>query len=276
MNEKIFRFHNESRAVGGINWRIGILNDTFLLHTHDYYEVEYASEGHGITRINGVEYPISAGSIWVLGPNDDHMLEGNNVKVHHMGIYLPDVPRDVASLLEDASFPLAGKIEDPAERKAFESYFSLFADAPPHPVYRERQYHAAATLILIHCFSHADRAKTASNKTVNYVRHAIRYINDHLKEPLTLSAVANELHIVPCYLSGIFAEYAGCPFYEYVTRNRLRHARVLLLRTDKSVTDVAGECGFGCVSAMNRAFQKYLGTSPSQLRKTAREAQSEP
>lgn len=266
MSEKIFRFHDETRLTGGVNWRITLLDEAFLLHTHDYYELEYASEGTGVNVINGVEYPIEAGSLWILGPNDDHMLTGNHVRVHHLGIYLPDTSRELASLLEGASFPMVGTVE-PSSRAALPPYFSLFADAPEDDALREKHYQAVATLILAKGLSLVRPTSGTVNKTASYVRSAIRYIHEHLREPLTLSSVANELHIVPCYLSSIFSSHAGCPFNEYVTRSRLRHARALLLHTDKSVTDVAGESGFGCVSAMNRAFRKHLDTTPSALRK---------
>lgn len=267
MNNKIFRFHKESRSHGGINWRISVLNEIFLLHTHDYYEIEYASEGVGTNTVNGVEYPITPGSVWLLGPNDDHMLAGENVRIHHMGVYLPDAPREITSLLEKNATPLIGVIEDEDERRIFESYFSLFEHAPDNTFLCEKQYQATATLILIYCLAHLQPAKREESKTANYVRSAIRYVNEHLKEPLSLSTVAEQLHVVPCYLSGIFSHYAGCTFNEYVTRCRLRYARMLLAQTDKSVTEVAGESGFGCVSAMNRAFRKYLDTCPSAFRK---------
>lgn len=268
MSEKIFRFHNEvHNAAGGINWRVSTLDSVFLLHTHDYYEIEYAAEGTGVNTINGIEYPIVPGSIWILGPNDDHMLEGGHVRIHHIGIYLPDVPRDLAALLEESAPPMVGTVEDPAARATLAEYFTLFGGAPENALLRERHYQAVATLILTACLFHGKHVTGTVGKTANYVRQAIRYINDHLREPLSLSTVAKQLHIVPCYLSGIFSEYAGCPFNEYVTRSRLRYARMLLLGTDKSVTDVAGECGFGCVSAMNRAFRKYLDTCPSAVRR---------
>lgn len=267
MTEKIFRFHNESGAAGGVNWRVNVLDEIFLLHTHDYYEIEYASEGTGTNRINGIEYPILPGSVWLLGPNDDHMLEGQNLKIHHLGMYMPELSRDLSSLLEEASAPMVGVLDSEADRRTLASYFALFSDAPEQDVLRERQYQAAATLILVFCLSRVPKASQVATKTANYIRHAIRYINEHIGEPISLADVCNELYIVPCYLSAIFSEHAGCPFNEYVTRSRLRHARTLLLRTDKSVTDVAGECGFGCVSAMNRAFRKYLNTCPSALRK---------
>lgn len=266
MSEKIFRFHEETRLTGGVNWRVTVLDEAFLLHTHDYYELEYASEGEGVNVINGIEYPIEAGSLWILGPNDDHMLTGQRVRVHHVGIYLPDASRELVALIESTSFPLVGTVE-PAARATLPSYFSLFADAPEDDALREKHYGAVATLILAKGLSLVRPSAGTLSKTAGYVRSAIRYINEHLRENLSLSLVAKELHIVPCYLSGIFSRHAGCPFHEYVTRSRLRHARALLLHTDKSVTDVADECGFGCVSAMNRAFRKYLDTCPSEVRR---------
>lgn len=268
MSEKIFHFHNEtSNAAGGINWRASVLDSSFLLHTHDYYEIEYASSGSGINTVNGIDYPIEPGSFWILGPHDDHMLRGNHAAIHHIGIYLPDASRDLSALLEGASLPIVGKIEGEAKQERILSYFALFDDAPESGALRGRHYQAVATLLCTGFLSSGNRATDTIGKTANYVRLAIRYVNDHIREPLSLSDVATELHIVPCYLSSIFARYAGCPFHEYVTKSRLRHARILLVSTEMSITDVAGESGFGCVSAMNRAFRKHLDTTPSALRK---------
>ena len=40
----------------------------------------------------------------------------------------------------------------------------------------------------------------------------------------------------------------------------------LLLETNKSITDIAFECGFNSVSSFNRSFKKVKGISPREFK----------
>lgn len=267
MSDKILRFHAPECSVSGIHRHVRTLNEQFLLHTHDYYEFEYAAEGGGVNCINGVEHSVSAGSIWAVGPDDDHRIGGTGLKVYHVSFYLPAVSDDISRLIQSCHFPLCGCIENDQDRERIKSCFELLMHGvPTQPYYRE-QIHSAAKLTLLCFLTHLHPVESTNNKTVDYVRRAIRYLHDHADDNVRLPGVAASLHIAPCYLSGIFPQYAGCTFGEYLTRIRLGRARELLQNTEESVTDIAGQCGFGCVSAMNRAFRKYFGCSPSQMRR---------
>lgn len=263
MNNKIFRFQPTKNAVGGIDWHRNVLNERFLLHTHDYYEFEYAASGTGINRINGVDHPVSAGSIWGLGPEDDHRPEGKELVIYHISFYLPRLPESLSRLIRPLSFPLLGHISDENDREKLMRCFDiLMGGSPDNPYYREEKQ-SAAMLILLCFLTHLQPEESSHSKTADYVRRAIRYLHDHADEPIRLSDVAGTLYIAPCYLSAIFADHAGCTFGEYLTRIRLARAQNLLRTTDLSVTDIAGRVGFGCVASMNRAFRKYMGGTPS-------------
>ena len=61
------------------------------------------------------------------------------------------------------------------------------------------------------------------------------------------------------FLSKRFKTATGFGFKEYIINLRIQNACRLLLETNKSITDIAFECGFNSVSSFNRSFKKVKG-----------------
>jgi len=53
----------------------------------------------------------------------------------------------------------------------------------------------------------------------------------------------------------------------YLIRCRVQAAAALLRATDRTISEVAFECGFGSLSSFNRAFLRIVGKTPNQHRK---------
>ena len=51
----------------------------------------------------------------------------------------------------------------------------------------------------------------------------------------------------------------------YLAKRRLEHARKLLLKTDMSIREVAGDSGFSSVSNFARGFRQEFGVTSSKL-----------
>ena len=58
----------------------------------------------------------------------------------------------------------------------------------------------------------------------------------------------------------------GETFGGHLMKIRLRHARELLLSTDKSLTEIAQECGFCDSNYLCLVFRKKYGLPPHQYR----------
>ena len=54
---------------------------------------------------------------------------------------------------------------------------------------------------------------------------------------------------------------------EYIHSLRVEDAKVLLMQTNQSVTDIAEELGFGSIRTFNRVFLEKTGMSPREYRK---------
>ncbi len=99
------------------------------------------------------------------------------------------------------------------------------------------------------------------------IESAVRFIADHLDEPLTLRQVAGHVHMSEFHFHRRFAAYVGETVGRYVTRRRLETAALrLAYERDRSVTDIALSSGYSSASNFTKAFSAFFGCSPTQLR----------
>lgn len=70
------------------------------------------------------------------------------------------------------------------------------------------------------------------------------------------------------HLSHVFSEKMGQSFPAYLSRIRISCACSALAETDRSVTQIAEECGFESQRSFFRVFQQQLGTTPCNTART--------
>lgn len=93
-----------------------------------------------------------------------------------------------------------------------------------------------------------------------------RVVAERYREPVGVAAIAHAVGVHPKYLSTAFRRQCGMGVHEYLTRMRLGHAQHLLRTTQRAVTTIAFDSGFGSLNAFYSAFRSQLGTTPSALR----------
>jgi AraC-like DNA-binding protein len=91
---------------------------------------------------------------------------------------------------------------------------------------------------------------------------AIRHLEEHLFEPLSLDRLARAVGASRATLVRHFRAAAGKAPAEYLRERRLDEARALLERGAKSVADVAFAVGYENVAAFAQAFKRRWGESP--------------
>jgi transcriptional regulator GlxA family with amidase domain len=99
-----------------------------------------------------------------------------------------------------------------------------------------------------------------------HVKHAIRYMEENLSEPLSLSSTADAIGISRCHLAHLFRKSTGISVVSYIQMLRCRHAIVLLGQSDLSIAEIAQQCGFESVSYFDRCFVRLYGQTPRQIR----------
>ena len=98
------------------------------------------------------------------------------------------------------------------------------------------------------------------------VREAAAFIEDNLTVDLAAKDIADHIHYSPFYFQRIFRDACGMSVGEYVRRRRLSCAAVELARTDIRILDLAVKYGYDSPDSFTRAFSRYHGSTPSEVR----------
>ncbi|NNC11101.1 helix-turn-helix domain-containing protein [Planctomonas sp. JC2975] len=94
---------------------------------------------------------------------------------------------------------------------------------------------------------------------------------EHLRDDLTLTALAKQANVSARTFSRRFAADTGITPMQWILRARIDHARELLERTDLTVTQIAESTGLGTDTNLRRHFGRIIGTSPTIYRNTFHE-----
>lgn len=91
---------------------------------------------------------------------------------------------------------------------------------------------------------------------------------DRLGDHLTLEVLADHAAVSPRTFSRRFVDDTGYTPLSWVTRARVDAARELLERSALSVEQIAADVGLGTSANLRLHFQRILGTTPSEYRRT--------
>lgn len=103
-----------------------------------------------------------------------------------------------------------------------------------------------------------------------FMNTAIQFINDNLKEPLSINILCKNLNVSANYLYDAFHKNLNCTVNNYITGQRIKHAKRLLIETDFPICRVAEEVGISNYTYFFRLFKKMNGISPNEYRKASR------
>ncbi len=86
----------------------------------------------------------------------------------------------------------------------------------------------------------------------------------------SLQELARQLHCCERHLCRLFREQFGLPLRMHKTKLRLLRARQLLMESEATITEVAGQCGYRNLSFFIRAFRGHFGITPGEWCRQAR------
>ena len=98
------------------------------------------------------------------------------------------------------------------------------------------------------------------------VAAALRHINAHFREHLTVGDIARAAGISRRSLYRIFEENVGRSVAEEIERLRVSTSQQMLTSTDMKVSTIANEAGFSSSGRMAAAFIRQFGKRPSEFR----------
>lgn len=100
------------------------------------------------------------------------------------------------------------------------------------------------------------------------VRSVIQYVEDHIADSdLNINIIAEGIGRNPKYISRVFKEETGEGILDYVNRQRIRKAQVLMQSENMTLEQIGGMVGYASSKTFRQAFQKETGMMPGDYLK---------
>lgn len=252
-------------------------------HWHPEHEILYVERGSLRLFLNNTPMELQSGDVAFISGGTIHSAEPTDCLYHCITVNLPLMLRK-----SDACMPFADRIRSGAVRIRpylggtsvdFAAICRRILDSEAR---QDEGYPFAVkgeiftffgAILSAHLYT--DGAETGGNDaSIGRMKRAMTYMEEHYAATVRLSDLAALSDMTPNYFCHCFRVAVGLSPMEYLIRYRLTKAQYALSSTDRSITEIALDCGFGDSGYFIRAFRARFGVTPKRYRAQA-ETQSE-
>lgn len=211
--------------------------------------IHFVVSGFGIFRIDGKEYKVRPGEMFIIPPYVENYYEADKINPWNYiwigfttDLYLP------GTLPHTIKLPEAAEIFDAMkECKNFSEGRSAYLSSRLWDLF---------ALIL---------GKEKSNNS--YVKEACDCIHSEYMNGITIEKIVNRLNIDRTYFFKLFKNEMGMSPKQYLFNYRMNMAATLLKDQNISVTVAGYSVGYTDIFAFSKMFKSHFGISPKQYAK---------
>jgi len=237
-------------------------------HFQERYEIYYLVKGNVGYFVGEKTYNIVAGDVIVIPPYTMHKTFPKNDQVRSRIIlhldksFLKEFDTRDISLNNDVSIIHSGK-----DDRIGTIFHELLEE------YKGKQNVAllkalTAELIILMQREKDKKSKSVENGvTSQLISDVIIYINSYFDAKITLEKTAKLFFTNTSYLSRTFKECTGVSFSDYLVNFRIKKSLEMMEETDKNITQIAYDVGFGSTNHFCKVFKALMGESPLQYKK---------
>lgn len=249
------------------------------LHKHSFFEICFIVDGVGRYEEGSIGVPLNAGTLFMSRPHLRHQIlseSGLYIVFVAFELIAAESSEEAVARFKQLETSAAFKLDGASRHPAVVLWEALLKQAIAGPRFVQDGAVALSCALLAAFESaftndEARRKQPAPSSTSTLVHRAKLYIRDNLSQELSLSSVAEYLHLSSRHLSRLFAEELGQSYSNYVRQERIRQAVTLLTTTDLSIKTVAERTGFDTVHYFTTVFKSEMGEPPGQFVKRLKE-----
>lgn len=225
--------------------------------------------GAGEVFLCGRRLVLTGGMGLMIAPNTPHRYQGSGEWTTAFITFAGSLSGDIGKIIGGAPYLAlpAGEGED----------FQAFIDAA---VQRHEAQALDPAVFSVECYQmllRLGRARKPEDSAMNplyqrYVAPAIKHIETHYMQEVTVEALAGSVYISPQYLIRLFNRFLGLSPYRYLLNARLNRAKELLAgRPGLEIQQVAAAVGYQDASHFIAAFKQATGLTPLAFRRLHRQ-----
>lgn len=232
-----------------------------------HYLIHYVLSGKGIFRFNDKEYFLEAGYGFLIWPDELAFYQADE-KDPWTYLWVGFGGSEAAAYLEAMGLSERHPV---FACEQSEELYAVIKDMMDHNTFGmandlRRNGQLGVFLSII-----ADSAevveKQDSDKSNEYVRKAVSFIQSNYCNPIKITDVAEYVCINRSYLYTLFQNSLGMSPQQFLTAFRIAKAKELLESTAYPIESIALSCGYSDALVFTKAFHNVRGMSPSAYRK---------
>lgn len=275
-------FHENRTYHSTFPFTVIMSNDIdFLAHWHNDLEIVYVFEGSIRMGINSETKILKAGDMAICSSGDIHYYDSKDSSSKiMMVIFNPSLigfPGGWPLNVRLTSPFMEKRIATREEEVRINNRLSLILQELMDEYNQKLEYHEQVIIGLLHEWSglilrHVPLDKINPQKdkrritNMKIMQGVLEYLDVNYMHPITLADAARQANMSLFYFSRFFKSLSGMSYIAYLSNIRVNQAEQLLLTTDKSILDIALECGFTNIRTFNRVFKQIKQRTPSELR----------
>ncbi|MFC0472151.1 AraC family transcriptional regulator [Halalkalibacter kiskunsagensis] len=233
--------------------------------TPDFHKLYYIIEGEGFVRVNQDTYYPKPGELYLLPAGA--IQSYGTLNENTFGKYWCHFSATLGSshLLDIVDTPISIKVKDP--QKLQEQFQELIHYSNSDKLSSE--FHIQSILLAILALFIDERNQTHTNimkhTSFDNIRDVIHYIDEHIRDSLSIEQLAAIVNFHPNYFIKVFKEVTGSSPIQYIKKLRLERAKHLLISSDYSVSEVADLVGMD-LPYFSRNFKEFTGFTATNYR----------
>lgn len=224
-------------------------NFSFISHIHRSFELYMQTSGTSEVIIDKRIYILKAGQAVLIFPFQYHSYKAIENSAHIICIFSP------------------GLVPDYYRNGKFIPTDNLFEFTWPQKNVDNRYLYRAIAYDI--CGQFDKERKYIENMNLfsqDKVISILLYANENYKQKCLLCDAATFAGVDYAYISKLFKKSIGISYNQYINYLRIQECKKLLKSTEKTITEIAFDCGFFSLRAFNRKFSEITGTTPSAYR----------
>jgi len=256
---------------------------TEVEHSHDFYELVIVTRGSAVHWLEGMEFPVTAGDVFLLQGRQRHYFHDRkdldliNVMYDPKKVALPEnelrrMPGYCAMFMLEPTYRRQHRFASRLhlKRVPLAHVEQLVEEMECECAEKEPGYEVTLRAKLLEVMIFLSRAYTETDTTeaeaLLRVGNVIGALENGFSKDWKLDDLVGIAHMSRSNLMRIFRQATGQSPIEYLVRLRIQRAMELLRSTDLSITEIAMEVGFSDSNYFARQFRRALGESPRSFR----------
>ncbi|MEO3944655.1 AraC family transcriptional regulator [Gorillibacterium sp. CAU 1737] len=237
-----------------------------LDYTPDYNKFYFIQDGEGWLKIGDAEFTPKPGQ-WFLMPQGVRQSYSYTQGPRYTKYWCHFTARIGQTNLFDL-LQLSLYIEPNEQAEPLHLFRDLVASPAGGRVTSPLHLKAAMLKLIAYYLEHA----ILNTESIGTVEHSatmmkvMDYMNAHYRRNITISELAELVHLHPNYLIRVFKQHFGTSPIQYVNRKRIEETKWLLISTDLHLSQISSQVGISDVSYLSRLFKAQTGCSPTAYR----------